>query len=162
MVLQHLLCTNAKLSDWEALSNRSSIPPWIPSIGPQDCTSFDCPSLTPGEPYNAKHNPDRDFSFRFSPSALTPAFQRHQRLLCALGGALPSVVSWVEGSTLATTVEVSSASSCVSSESFVESVDAGLSNPVDLHAPPVRRKNLRPLVRWARSVLAKRPGATRS
>lgn len=155
-----LLRINKKPSDWDALSKRSLIPPWIPSIGPGDCISLECPTLIAGEPYSAQYNPDRDFSFRFAPVALTPACQRHQRLFHALGGALPTVVNWAEGS--AVTLDVSSASSCASSESYVELADAGGSHPVSLHGPSVRRTNLRPLVRWARSIFVKRPDARRS
>lgn len=155
-----LLRINKKPSDWDALLKRSLIPPWIPSIGSGDCISLECPTLIAGEPYSAQYNPDRDFSFRFAPVALTPACQRHQRLFHALGGALPTVVNWVEGGTV--NLEVSSASSCTSSESYTELADAGVSHPVSLHGPSMPRKNLRPLVRWARSIFVKRPGARRS
>ncbi|KAH9989398.1 kinase-like domain-containing protein [Russula compacta] len=146
--------------DWNALSNRSLTPPWVPSIGPWNHLSPELPSLIPGDPYDAEYNADLDFSFRFSPVALTPTFQRHQRLFNALGGALPAVVCWVEGNAVA--LDVSSASSCTSSMSHVTLGNTEECHHSSLHGPPVRRKNLRPLARWARSVFRRRPEAARA
>jgi hypothetical protein len=136
---------NAELSDWEALSNRSLTPPWIPSIGSKKNPDLECPTLIPGVPCDPTCNPDQDFSFCFSPVALTPTCQRHQRLFNSLGCALPAVVNW---STMPG-LEVSSASSGTSLESYVEITDAGGCHPVALHGSPVRRKILRPLACWA-------------
>ncbi|KAH9963293.1 kinase-like domain-containing protein [Russula dissimulans] len=140
--------------DWDALSNRLITPPWTPNIGPGKDLDHESPPLIPGNPYDEECNPDRDFSFRFVPTALSPTFQRHQRVFSKLQGALPAVVDWVEGS--APVLDVSSASSCTSSELNVELVDAADCYPASLHGPPVRRKNLRPLMRWARSVFGRR------
>jgi hypothetical protein len=148
---------NAKLSDWEALSNRSLTPPWIPSIGPGEVPDgpdlrLEYPTLIPVVPYDPKCNPDQDFSFCLSPVALTPTCQRHQRLFNSLGCALPAVVNWVTMPAL----EVSSTSSCTSLESYVEITDEGGCHPVTLHGSPVRRKNLRPLTRWAMCLFGRR------
>jgi hypothetical protein len=136
---------NAELSDWKALSNRSLTPPWIPSIGPGKIPNLECPTIIPGVPYDPKCNPDQDFSFCLSPVALTSTCQRHQRLFNSLGCALPAVADWVSMPVVA----ASSASSCTSLESYVEITDAGRCHPLTLHGSPVRRKNLRPLTRWA-------------
>jgi len=125
---------NAELSDWEAL---------------------EYPTLIPGVPCDPKRNPDQDFSFCFSPVALTPTCQRHQRLFNSLGCALPTVVNW---STIPA-FEVSSASSGISLESYMEITDAGGCHPATLHASPVRRKNLRPLARWAMCLFGRRTDA---
>ena len=151
------LRSNAELSDWEALSNRSLTPPWIPSIGPGKVPDLEYPTLISGVPCDPKCNPDQDFSFCLSPVALTPTCQRHQLLFNSLGCALPAVVTW--GSVPA--LEVSSASSYTSLESYVEITDMGRCRPVTLHGPPVRRKNLRPLARWAMCLFGRRTDAMR-
>jgi hypothetical protein len=143
---------NAELSDWEALSNRSLTPPWIPSIGPGKVPNLEYPTLIPGVPCDPKCNPDQDFSFCFSPVSLTSTCQRHQRLFNSLGCALPAVVNWCTTPAL----EVSSAS-CTSLQSYVEIPDAGGC----LHGAPVRRKKLRPLAHWAMCLFGKRTDARR-
>jgi hypothetical protein len=148
---------NAELSDWEALSNRSLTPPWIPSIGPGKVPDLKYPTLIPEVSCSPKCNPDQDFSFCFSPVALTPTCQRHQRLFNSLGCALPAVVNW---STMPA-LEVSSAS-CTSLESYVEITDAGGYHPVTLPGSQVRRKNLRPLARWAMCLFGRRTDAIQS
>jgi len=141
--------------DWDALSNRLIAPPWKPNIGPGKDLDHESPPLIPGNPYDTEAEcPDRDFSFRFVPTALSPTFQRHQRVFGKLEGALPAVIDWVEGS--APVLDISSASSCNSSEVNVELVDAAEYRPARLHGPPVRKKNLRPLLRWARGVFGRR------
>jgi hypothetical protein len=148
---------NVELSDWEALSDRSLTPPWIPSIGPGKIPNLEYPTLIPGVPFDPKCNPDQDFSFCLSPVALTPTCQRHQRLFNSLGCALPEVVTW--GTVPA--LEVSPASSFKSLESYVEIKDAGGCQPqaVTLHGSPVRRK--RPLTRWAMCLFGRRTDAMR-
>jgi serine/threonine protein kinase len=145
--------------NWKALSNRSLTPPWIPSIGPGNVLGPEYPTFTPGVPYDPKCDPDQDFSFCFSPVALTPACQRHQRLFNSLGCSLPTVVNWVEGGV--PTLELHSASSCTSLESYVEIGDAGGRHPVALYGPPVDRMNLRPLRRWAMCLFGRRTDVTR-
>jgi hypothetical protein len=154
-----MLLSNAGLSDWKALSNHSLTPPWIPSIGPSKVLSHEYPTLIPGVPYSAKYNPDQDFSFCFSPAALTPTCERHQRQFNSLGCALPAVINWVKGSV--PTLELSSAPSCTSLESYVEVADAGRCHPAALYVPPVRGMNLRPLTRWAMCLLGRRTDVTR-
>lgn len=157
--MRPMLLSNARLSDWKALSNRSLTPPWIPIIGPSNVLSHEYPTLIPGVPYSPKCNPDRDVSFCFSPVALTPTCQRHQRQFNSLGYALPTVINWVKGS--APALELSSVSSCTSLESYVEVADAGRCHPAALYMPPVHGKNLRPLTRWAMCLLGRRTDATR-
>ena len=144
---------NAEFSDWEALSNRLLTPPWIPNIGPGKAPNLEYPTLIAGVPCD----PDQDFSFRFSPVALTPTCQRHQRLFNSLGCALPAVVNWRAMSAL----DVSSASSGTSLESYVEVTDAGRCLPVTLHGSPVRRKKFLPLARWAMCLLSRRTDTMR-
>ncbi len=152
-----MFCFNTELSDWKALSSRSLTPPWIPSIGPGNVLlSPECPNLIPGVPYDPKYNPDQDFSICFSPVALTPTCQRHQLLFNSLGCALPAVMNWVEGT--APALEVSSASFCASLKSYVEKTDEGGCHSV---GPAVRRRNLRPLARWAMCLFGRRTDATR-
>ena len=134
----------------------------MPSIGPGKVPNLEYPTLIPGVPYDPNYNPDQDFSFCFSPVALTPTCQRHQQLFNSLGYALPAVVNWIEG-TMSAALEVSSAS-CTSleSESYAEITDPGLGcRPVTFHESPVRRKNLRPLARWAMCLLGRRTDAMR-
>ena len=150
---------NGELSDWVALSNRSLAPPWIPSIGAGKVPDLEYPTLIPGVPGDPKCSPDQDFSFCFSPVALTPTCQRHQRLFNSLGCALPAVVNWIEGTMPA--LEVSSASSRASVESYIKITDVGGCHPATLHGPSVRRKNLRPLARWAMCLFRRQTDATR-
>lgn len=159
LTFRHVSSSNAGLSNWKALSNRSLIPPWIPSIGPGNVLGPEYPTFTPGVPYDPKCDPDQDFSFCFSPVALTPACQRHQRLFNSFGCSLPTVVNWVEGGV--PTRELHSASSCTSLESYVEIGDAGGRHPVALYGPPMHRMNLRPLRRWAMCLFGRRTDATR-
>lgn len=141
--------------DWEAVSNRSLTPPWIPSIGPGRVPNPEYPTLIPGVPCDPRCNPDQDFSFCFSPVALTSTCQRHQQLFNSLGCTLPAVVNWSTRPAL----EVSSASCATSLGSCVEITDAGGCHPVTLHGSPVRRKNLRPLTRWAMCLFGRRTDA---
>ncbi|KAI0250591.1 kinase-like domain-containing protein [Lactifluus subvellereus] len=138
--------------DWDLLSNRSLTPPWIPIIGQGNDPGPDYPALTAGKPYSAEDDPIRGLSFRFSPMALTPTCQRHQRFFHSLGGALPALVDWVEGSK--PTLEVSSSSSCTDKGSY-DLADTGKYPSFSLHRTPVRKKKLRPLTRWARSIFSR-------
>ena len=113
------------------------------------------PTLIPGQPYEAEDDPIRGLSFRFSPLALTPACQRHQRQFFSLGAALP-VVSWIESNPL----ETYSTSSCISDESYDDLADVVKRHPDgSLAASTVRGKNPRQLTRWARSVFSRRSNA---
>jgi hypothetical protein len=132
------------------LSSRLVTPPWIPIIGRGNDLCSESPALASGKPYSAEDDPIRGLSFRFSPMALTPTCQRHQRVFHSLGDALPAVANWVEGS--APTLKVSSFSSFTGDGSCDDLTDAGKCHSFSLHRPPVRRKKLRPLARWARSI----------
>ncbi|KAH9999540.1 kinase-like domain-containing protein [Russula vinacea] len=144
--------------DWKALSSRSLPPPWIPNIEPGDVLGRKYPVLFPGVPYDPKCDPEQDFSFCFSPVALTPTCQRHQRQFNSLGCALPVVVKWVEGG--APALGLSSASSCTSLESYVEIADAGGCQPVALYGPSMGKRQLQPLTRWAMCLFGRRTDAT--
>jgi hypothetical protein len=143
------------LSNWDAVSKRTLRPPWVPRIVPGYDAGPHNPTLIPGQPYEAENDPIRGLSFRFSPLALTPTCQRHQRQFFSLGAALP-VVSWVESNPL----ETSSTSSCTSDESYDDLADVVKLRPNDsLAAFTVLGKNPRRLTRWARSVFSRRSNA---
>jgi serine/threonine protein kinase len=141
--------------NWDAISKRTSRPPWVPRIVPGHDDGPQYPTLTPGQPFEAESDPIRGLSFRFSPLALTPSCQRHQRLFYSLGVALP-VVNWVESNPLGSP----SSSSCTSDESYDDLADVVRRCPDgSLSASTLRGKNPRRLTRWARSVFSRRSNA---
>ncbi|KAH9054166.1 kinase-like domain-containing protein [Lactarius vividus] len=141
--------------NWDAILKRTSRPPWVPNVISGRDVGPLYPTFAPGQPYGAENDPMRGLSFRFSPVALTPACQRHQRLFFSLGAALP-VVSWVDSNPL----EAPSSSSCTSDESYDDLADAVHRRPDgSLAASTVRGKNPRRLTRWARNVFSRRSNA---
>lgn len=141
--------------NWDAVSKRTLRPPWIPRIVPGHDVGPQYPTFTPGQPYGVENDPIRGLSFRFSPLALTPTCQRHQRLFHSLGGALP-VASWVESISL----EETSSLSCTSDESYDDLADAIKRRPDgSLAVSTVQGKNPRRLTRWARNVFTRRSNA---
>jgi hypothetical protein len=143
------------------LSNRLLAPPWIPVIvGGNDLgPDSECPALTAGKPYGAEDDPIRGLSFRFSPMALTPTCQRHQRVFHSLGDALPVVTNWVEGS--APVLEVSSSSSCTGEGSYDVLSDAGKCHTLSFHRPAISKKRLLPLGRWVKNVFRRHSDASK-
>ncbi|KAI9466634.1 kinase-like domain-containing protein [Lactarius psammicola] len=142
--------------NWDDVSKRTLRPPWVPRVIAGHDVGPLYPTFAPGHSYGVENDPIRGLSFRFSPVALTPTCQRHQRLFYSLGAALP-VVSWVESNLS----EATSSSSCTSDDSYDDLADVVRRRPDgSLAASTVRVKNPRRLTRWARNVFGRRSNAS--